>query len=250
MTYSILIVDDERLSRDYVRDLVTEIQPDATVFEAESADEAIPILENESIDILFSDIEMPGTNGLDLLKSVTNRDFELIYVTAYSQYAIQAIKEGASDYVLKPIKKTEFRSTFEKALERRSRILETNSINGSRPEYLSNRLIISHQQGIKFITLRDIVYLEASNTYTTIVLQSGEKIITSKPINRFERKLSSHWFFRIHKSHIINIYHFKEYLSKDGDVAVMDNGDKLFISRYRLVAFLKLAEDISGRLKI
>lgn len=250
MAFTILIVDDEPLGRKYVRDLLSEIEPEAVVYEAKSADEAIPILENEAIDILFSDIKMPGTDGFELLKSLSHRNFDLIFVTAYNQFAIQAIKEGAIDYILKPIKKEEFKQTFEKVVKRRNRELARNMVNNVQSDYLSNRLTIGHQQGVKFIVLKDIVYLEANNTYTTLVLVNGEKVITSKPINRFESKLSPQWFFRIHKSHIINIYHFKEYISKDGDVALMSNGDKLYISRYRLNQFLTLVEDISGRLKI
>lgn len=250
MAYTILVVDDERLSRNYIRDLILELEPDATIYEARSAEEAKPILENEAIDILFSDIKMPGGDGFELLRSLSHRNFDLIFVTAYNQYAIPAIKEGAVDYILKPIKKTEFRETFEKVVKRRTKELKRNIVNPVHTDYLSNKLAIGHQQGIKFIVLKDIVYMEANNTYTTIILTSGEKITASKPINRFESKLSPQWFFRIHKSRLINLYHFKEYLSNDGDIALMDNGDKLYISRYRLSQFLNLVEDISGRLKI
>lgn len=250
MQYSILIVDDERLSRNYIRDLITEIAPEAIISEAKSAEEAIPILENEPVDILFTDIKMPGADGFELLKSLSHRNFDLIFVTAYNQYAIEAIKEGAIDYILKPIKKTEFREVFEKVLRKRAKEYESNIQPGNNADYLSNKLVIGHQQGIKYIVLKEIVYLEAHNSYTTIVLTTGEKVTTSKPINRFESKLSPNWFFRIHKSRIINIYHFKEYISKDGDIAVMVNGDKLDISRYRLNEFLSLVENISGRLKI
>lgn len=250
MPYSILIVDDEQLNRNYLRDLITEIEPTATIFEAASAVEARPILENEIIDILFSDIKMPDEDGFEMLKSLSHRNFDLVFVTAYAQFAIQAIKEGAADYILKPIKKDEFKATFEKLAQKRYNELTRNIVSNIQADYLSNRLAVGHQQGIKFIMLKDIVYLEANNTYTTIVLGSGEKITTSKPISKFENKLSAHWFFRVHKSHIINIHHFKEYISRDGDIALMSNGDKIYISRYRLNDFLNAVDNTSGRLKI
>lgn len=250
MPYRILIVDDEHLSRSYIKDIISECEPSAIVFEAESAEEAIPILENEEIDILFSDVRMPKINGFGLLKSVSHRNFDLIFVTAYDQYAIQAIKEGALDYILKPIKKMELKEVFGKAVRKRKEEKEQTLRMSTSTDYLSHKLALGHQQGIKYITLRDIIYLEANNTYTTVFLSGGERIVASKPISKFEHILSSHWFFRIHKSHVVNIFHLKEYVSKDGDVAVMDNGDRLYISRYKLGEFLKLVEQSSGRLKI
>ncbi len=250
MLYNILIVDDEHLSRSYIKDVILECDPSVAIFEAASAEDAIAILENEEIDILFSDVRMPKVNGFGLLKSVSHRNFDLIFITAYSQYAIQAIKEGAVDYILKPIKKTELKETFEKTLTKRKEKKEQAVQNSNSIEYLSNKLALGHQQGIKFITLKEIVYLEANNTYTTIILSGGEKITTSKPISKFENILSSNWFFRIHKSNIISLFHFKEYISKDGDIALMDNGTRLYISRYKLTEFLNVVEKNSGRLKI
>ncbi len=248
MQLSILIVDDEHLSRSYIHDVVLEVYPSAIVYEAESAEEAIPVLGQESIDILFTDIRMPKINGFGLLKSVSHRNFDLIFTTAYSQYAIQAIKEGASDYLLKPIKKTQLKETLEKVVKKRRE--EQKHTNTSSIDYLDLKLALGHQEGIKYISLKEIVYLEANSSYTTIFLSSGEKVTTSKAINKFESALSQHWFFRIHKSHIINIFHFKEYISKDGDIALMDNGHKLHISRYRLNDFLKIADHSSGQLKL
>ncbi len=250
MPCKILIVDDEHLSRNYIKDVILECEPSLMIFEAESAEDAIPILENEEIDILFTDIRMPKTNGFGLLKSVSHRNFDLIFVTAYSQYAIQAIREGACDYLLKPIKKIELRNVFLKVYKKGNEEKETLIRNSNTVDYLSHKLALGHQQGIKYIALTEIIYFEADNTYTKIFLTNGEKIISSKPIGKFESLLSPHWFFRIFKSHIVNIYHVKEYLSRDGDIAVMDNGEKLHISRYRLTEFLKLLETSSGRLKI
>lgn len=250
MSYNILIVDDEHLSREYIKDIIHECDPSVNIFEAQSAEEALPILENENVDVLFSDVRMPKVSGFGLLKSVSHRNFELVFVTAYKEYAIQAIKEGATDYILKPIKKPEFKETFQKVIRKRAEEKSRMLHASEEADYLDNKLALGHQQGIKYIMLKDISYLEANNTYTTLVLSSGEKIVASKPINKFESILSPNWFFRIHKSHIVNIFHFKEYISKDGDIALMDNDTKLNISRYKVTEFLDAVARRSGRLKV
>lgn len=256
MKLSVLIVDDERLSRSYINDLILELEPDMqfTIYEAHSAKVAQPILEECEIDILFLDIRMSGIDGFGLLNSLSKQDFELVFITAYSEYAIKAIKHGAIDYILKPIKKIEFRDTLRKVIERRQKTLDDKkqSIQETvlNDNYLNQKLVINDQQGMQFITLKDIVYLKADNTYTTLLLTNKEKITTSKPINRYEDKLDSRWFFRIHKSHIINMHHFKQYFSKDGGMALMDNGERLSISRHRLSHFLNLISNMSGEFKI
>jgi two-component system LytT family response regulator len=243
----ILLVDDERLSRLYLHDLIREVEPHAAIFEAKSVAEAMIQFDQQPIDILFTDIRMPQQDGFDLLNSIARKNFELVFVTAYAQYAMQAIKQGAVDYLLKPIQKEEFRETFQK-VSRRVYEKKQQQINAN--TVLSDRLALSHSKGIKFMTLKDIVYFEGANTYTTIILANGERVVSSKPISRFEQTLHPDWFFRIHKSYLINIFHFEEYISRDGDLALMSNKDKLTISRYRLSEFLKRVQDLSGRLKI
>lgn len=105
-------------------------------------------------------------------------------------------------------------------------------------QYLNKKLIITHQHGIKFIALAEIVYLEADNVYTTIILADGYKLVTSKPIHKYESLLDVDFFFRIHKSYIINLYHFKEYVTKEGEFVVMNNGVQLTIAKARMPEFL------------
>jgi len=240
MAYSFLIVDDERLSRSYIRDLLLEYEPSANVHEAASAKAAIPILENGAIDILFLDIKMPETDGFGLLNSVSHRNFELVFITAHSEHAIKAIKEGAVDYLLKPIKIPEFETTLKRVIEKHKNALKGKDVVTLVAEnVLDKKLTLNHQQGVRFIVLKNILYLKADNSYTTLFLTNGEKIITSKPINKFEGILEPIWFFRTHKSYIVNTYHVKEFVSKQGEnVALMNNGDRISISRYRLKEFL------------
>ncbi len=125
MAYSFLIVDDEQLSRNYIRNMVQRHDAEAAIFDVGSAEEAMVILEHVPVDVLFLDIKMPEVDGFGLLQKLPHRNFELVFITAYNQHAIRAIKEGATDYLLKPIKKTEFTAMLERVLTRRKALLET-----------------------------------------------------------------------------------------------------------------------------
>lgn len=248
----ILIVDDEKFARAYTKEIVMEYLPDSILYEAKSAEKAGQILEHMDIDILLLDINMPELTGFELLESLSKRNFELIFVTAYNHFALNAIKSGALDYILKPINKLELNESLKKAVERRAEHWE-RSLSGNSPgekQNLNTKLFLSHQQGIKFIPLKDILYLKADNVYTFLYLVDNTKIVSSKPINRFETSLDSRMFFRIHKSYIINVFHLNEYLSKDGNIACMSNGHQLPISRYRLNVFLEFMSNFSGKVRL
>lgn len=243
MGLTFLIVDDEQLSRDYIYDLISEFQPEAIISEASSAVGALSVIAKVKPDVLFLDIKMPEVDGFSFLEKLSYRDFELVFITAYSSYALMAFKEGAADYLLKPIKKSDFKTTLAKVSLRRIHELERrkNSPAGRFDKYLYDDLVINLQSGIKNVKIKNIIYLKAENTYTTFYLESGENIVTSKPIKHFENNLQPELFFRIHKSHIISLYHLKEYIAKTSGTrqVLMSNGTKLLISKYRLSEFLK-----------
>lgn len=236
MAYRFLVVDDERLSRRYLKDLITEFLPDAMITEADSVQRALPFLKSEPVDILLLDIQMPERDGFSLLHEFDTKPFQLVFITAFNHYAIRAIREGAADYLLKPVKKSEFKAMLDRIIER----LETRGEQAGSQAYLDRQLMLNHQQGIRLITYRDIIYLKAYNSYTTFHLAGAQKFTISKPISNYARILEAPWFFRIHKSYIVNMAHFREYVSTGANLAVMDNGDKLHISRYRLSEFLEL----------
>jgi two-component system LytT family response regulator len=245
MGYQFLIVDDEKLNRSFIKNLILDFEPQSTVFDAKSVAAAKQILENNEIDILFLDIKMPEADGFDLLKLFPVRNFELIFVTAYSEYAINAIREGAQDYILKPIKIPEFQKALYRVIDKLKRKALLHSAPEATPteKLLNSTITIKTQKGTNFVQLKHIIYVQADNTYTTLHLSGGEKVITTKPIIKYEEMLDPKLFFRIHKSYIINLSHFKEHISMNGDWALMDNGIKLTISRYRLKHFLDFLKE-------
>jgi two-component system LytT family response regulator len=238
--FNFLVVDDEKNSRSLIRSMIEDFRPGANVREASSAQEALAIIGIGGLDAVFLDVKMPGMNGFEMLDVINNRDFELVFVTAYSQFAINAIREGATDYLLKPIKITEFKHALNSVIEKRQKKLkERLSTAVTEDRRMQQQLQINSKQGIKFVVLKDIICLEADNSYTTLHLADGKKVTTSRPINQFEKSLDPDLFFRVHKSNIINRYHFKEYLIKRGGrYALMCDGTAVGISRQRLRAFL------------
>jgi two-component system LytT family response regulator len=239
MQFSFLVIDDEQLSRNYTCDLLAEFMPGAKVREAPSAKSAIALIQQEKPDVLFLDIKMPGTDGFDLLSLLPERDFEIVFITAHSHYAIKAIKEGACDYLMKPVKKVDFKETLQRACNRRKKAKELKEEQPAEDRYLDQKLVITFQQGMRMIPFRDIMYMKADNSYTTLFLSNKEKVITTKPINKFEKQLNQKWFFRIHKSYIINTHHLSAYSAKESNLAILTDGTKLLVSRYRLSDFLK-----------
>lgn len=123
MALTALVVDDEKLSRHYIRAMIAEARPDVDIVEADTAERALSALASGPVDVLFLDIMMPGADGFDLLDRLEHRDFELVFITAYNQFAIQAIKQGAVDYLLKPIKKSDFVAMLNDVLARRAQKL-------------------------------------------------------------------------------------------------------------------------------
>lgn len=142
MAFTVLVVDDEKLSRSYIRNMLLEFDDALQVHEASSAEEALETFKSVSPDILFLDIKMPGTDGFALLRMLPGRDFELVFVTAYDQYAIKAIKEGAADYLLKPIKKQDFKEMLAAVTARRTSTLalrnKLNSVEDQLQQYIKS----------------------------------------------------------------------------------------------------------------
>lgn len=239
MKFTYLVVDDERLSRDYVIDLLNEFEDRPIIHEAASLQMALALIDSEKPDVLFLDINMPAGSGFDVLESTYYRNFEVVFITAYSEFAIKAIKAGAADYLLKPLNKAEFKLCLEKVVQRRQNVVELQlRRNMDLPDpYLEKTLQINQQNRSFQIAYVDIIYMEADNTYTTFFLANGRKLVASKPIIYFEKELGSKWFFRIHKSHIINLYHYRGHAGGNLKHVMMSDGATLLISRYRWAEF-------------
>ena len=246
-----LLVDDELFCRDNLRMLVSEYCPAITETRtAESASRAREILSTWDPDILFLDIKMPNESGFDLLNSLGDHQLSVIFTTAHDEYALSALKAEAVDYLEKPINIDELEAAVAKVSRKHGKginsLAEIKSLikqAGMRPD--QEKIAIPMREGYEILTYREIVHLEASESYTMIYLENGKKLLSSKNIKVYEEKLNPSIFFRTHKSHIINIEnHLKGYSRVEGNSAVMSNGKHIPISRRKLQTFLDRISDM------
>lgn len=246
-----LIVDDEDLARENLRILLTDFCEEVEVIgDAGNIRDAKELILSEKPDVVFLDIRMPsGAEGFELLESIENKDFMVVFVTAFKDYAIKAFNANAVHYVLKPVDIDDLKTSVKKLIETKenfnnnpqsqdsyNEILKhlTSQLKNNKP---SNRITISHTKGLKIIEDKDIRHLEASGNCTTLYFSDGSRYLDTRTLKIYENILDDEKFFRIHKSHIINLHSLKEYLSEDGHFAVLDDGKRLPIARNRLSTF-------------
>jgi len=246
MKYKALIVEDEVRSRDFLRNLVEEFCPQLSVGgTASNVDEAVSLINAQSPDVVFMDIEMQTGTGFDVLQKVKDRDFHVIFTTAYDHYAIKAIKFSAVDYLLKPINLEELQLAVGKAVEGMEQEAENNKIellikNLRRPAGEDFSISLSTSDGVEFIQLSNILRLEANGPYTTFFMKDGSKIMVSKNLKEYEMLLTDHGFFRVHNSHMINLKQVRKMVKTDGGYAVMNDDSMIAISPKKKEEFVQL----------
>ncbi len=232
-----ILVDDEVANLENLKILLDKHCPNIKVVaSASNIDEAFAQVNLHHPDLLFLDIQMGKTTGFDLLNQLTEKTFEVVFVTAYDHYGIQAVKFAALDYLLKPVDPEELIAAVEKA-----EIRFRNKINGEQLNFLlsqikksepsSPKIALPQQHEIRYVSVDDIVRCIADNTYTFFFLSNGNKILTSKPLKEYSDLLKPHGFVRAHQSHLVNPKFVKSWLKEDGGTLLMNNGDKIPVSK-------------------
>ncbi len=245
MTLKALIVDDEFNARNNLKILINEFCPELKIVGlVDSAAEARIIIEKEKPDVVFLDIAMPKEDGFSLLKSYENREFSVVFTTAYNEYALKAFKENAIDYLEKPISIDDLQKAVQKVMkvhgsnEQRTPA-ELSELVDEAMEGKNDRISIPTRNGYVIIRNTDIIHLEASDNYTMIYLIDGSRHLSSKNIKVYEENLNQEVFFRTHKSHIINVeHHLKEFSRSEGNMAILTNGINVPIARRKMANFL------------
>jgi two-component system LytT family response regulator len=236
-----LIIDDEEPCIEVLSLLLSDYHSDVVVLDiAMSMEEGLRKIEEhkQSIDILFLDIQMPGGDGFTLLERLASAPFKIIFTTAYTEYAIKAIKFSAFDYLLKPIDDDELTHAILKYREESKKGTFLNDETDMLKKMaLQSRTIekipISTPNEIRFIAVNHIVYMESDNNYTYIYLDNQPKILSSKHLGYFEELLSPDQFFRIHKSYLVNIDKVVCFIKGKSGFLQLENGIKLEISNRR-----------------
>jgi len=237
-TIKALLVDDEKNNRIALQKMLEKFCPQVSVIaECDSVDSAIAAAEEQRVDVVFLDVEMPGKNGFDLLAHYNYQcPFEVIFTTAYSQYAVKAIRFSALDYLLKPVDPEELiravhKLSIKKSEEIKSKQFELLEQKINNKDLGKKQLAISTLEGIYFATLDEIIHVDADSSYTKIYISSGDMIMSSKPLKYFEELLEDYDFVRVHQSHIINLKLIRRYVRGDGGQVIMMNGTEIEVSR-------------------
>ncbi|MBS1636711.1 MAG: response regulator transcription factor [Bacteroidetes bacterium] len=238
-----IIVDDEPLLIDTVQSILNKFCKDVDIVAtANDAFDAKAKIEKFQPDLVFLDINMPKVNGIDLLRSFGERNFDVVFITAYSEFAIDALRQNAIHYLLKPILSDELIQAVDRV---RENMRNREAKNGAaEPEMIpgnqKQRIVIQNNNTYLFLDDKDILWLEADSNYTKIYLVSGKTISSAKTIKYYEALLSKEVFFRIHKSYIINTQYISEYIRDNkGPLVILNENIKLRVAQPKQASFRK-----------
>jgi two-component system LytT family response regulator len=243
-----LIIDDENRTRELIAKMIDSFGFDLETFPiGENVQSGIAAIESLRPDIVFLDIQMPDGTGFDLLKSVQNINFEVVFITAHEEFAIKAIKFSALDYLLKPIDPTELREATEKALkaiEDKRYEQQFEALQNNIQPTQKKRLVLKTQESVHVVELEEIIRCEADRNYTSFFLTGGKKILVSKTLKDYEILLSSFNFLRVQQSHLINLNFVDRYDKGNGGSVVMKDGSQVPLSPAKRDIFFKILETL------
>ncbi len=242
--HTAIIVDDESNNRENLRHLLIQHCPGIEIVgQAASVAEAMHLIRRASPEVVFLDIEMPGGDGFSLLEKLQPVDFQVIFVTAFDSYALNAIKFSALDYILKPIDKDELMGAVAKlkTLQNDQQPQLSNLNNFLKGE--SRKIALNLSDEIRLVELSNIIRIEADNNYCRFVLKNDETVLVSKHLGHFYDILKNQGFARVHQSHLISKACLEKYVKKDGGYLVLNNGDQVPVSRTQKEHVLKLFAD-------
>lgn len=235
-------MDDEEYPRLLLKELLEESFPEIEIIgDADNADDAYEMIENEEPDLVFLDIAMPEKTGFDLLQMFDHPDFEVIFVTGYDQYALDAFNHFAIGYLLKPIDSSMLTEVVLNAKKR----IESKKSNANIQELLqhlssstrkTNRIGIPTMEGLEFVEMNEIIRCEGDQKYTKVYLTNRTNILSSYNIGEFRRILEHHNFFQCHKSHLVNLNHVRKY-NKEGTLHMSDDSS-VPVSKRKKIEFL------------
>ena len=238
MKIGALIIDDERRSRDTLRGMLEKYCDNDVEIrgEADGMRTGIEAINKLNPEVVFLDIQMPDGSGFKLLELLEEINFEVIFTTAYDQFAIKAIRYSALDYLLKPIVPAELRNAVAKVVRKKSdgtinkhiRVLLENLKDNT---LSSKRIVLSTSEGMHIIDVKDIIRCESDDYYTRFFIRDRKPILVSKTLKEHEEMLSEYGFLRPHKSHLVNISYIKSFIKTDGGYILLNDGTTVPVSR-------------------
>jgi len=245
-----IIVEDELRSRETLSGMLKLYCKNVNVIaEADGVRAGLNVIKENKPDVLFLDIQMPDGSGFKLLESLDNIDFDIIFTTAYDQFAIKAIKFSAIDYLLKPIFPDDLVAAVKKAEEKQEARNTKKSVeilleNIRRPESETPKIVLSTSERINVVKVKDIVRCESDNYYTFFYFTDGKRLLVSKTLKENEELLSDYNFIRPHKSHLINVLYIKSYNKQDGGSILMTDGSQVPVSRRKKEKIIEIINNL------
>jgi two-component system, LytTR family, response regulator len=239
-----VIIDDEPDAVDFINSIIGEYCPSLEVCgKAHNVKDGVTLINEIKPDLVFLDVEMPNGTGFDLLTHFPEKNFDVVFITAFNHYAIKAIKFSAVDYILKPININEFIESVNRVVQKR--ISNAVAGNDNFEVLLENlrtshptRLVIPTSDGKEYLNPKDIIRIEADRSYSWFFINDKRKILVSKHLKEFQDLLNDRNFFRPHNSHLINLDFVKKFVRHDGGYIEMTDGSQIPISRNRKDLFL------------
>lgn len=248
MTRKVLIIDDENPTREFIRKMLESFDLNLEIYtDGENVQSGIDAIERVKPDIVLLDIQMPDGNGFDVLKSVAHKQFEIIFITAFQEFAVQAIKFSALDYILKPIDAEELRNAVTNALQLLTHKKDDHQLQALQHNiqpHLKRKLVLKTQESIFVVEIDDIVHCEADKNYTFFYLNDGKKILVSKTLKDYDTLLSGLQFFRVHQSHLINLNCVERYDKHDGGSVILKDGTAIPLSPAKKEQFFKSLDQL------
>jgi two-component system LytT family response regulator len=240
-----IIIDDEKKSRELLSFMLKEFLPREieVVGLAENLTLGLDLLRQHKPGLVFLDIELGGESGFDFIEMAPGSDFDVIFTTAYNQYAVKAFKYSAVDYLLKPIEPEELQSSIRRLIKKMDTVNSIGNLRslienlGKNEEY-QQKITLPTGNAYEVVNIKEIIRCEADGSYTNFILSDGRKIIVSNGLKFYEDLLPVEHFFRVHHHHLVNINHVVRYLKMDGGYAIMTDNSRVELSRRKKDAFL------------
>ena len=245
-----IIIDDEKKSREVLVSLLKKYCQNVEVIaEAEGVKVGVEEIKKHLPDVIFLDIQMPDGSGFSLLEKFENIEFDIIFTTAFDQYAIRAIKYSALDYLLKPISPEDLIKAVEKVRQRKLNKQYRQNIkvlldNINKPKHGNPKIVLSTAEKIHIVEINDIIRCESDNYYTRFIFKEASPLLISKTLKENEDLLSEHNFLRPHKSHLININYIKAFLRVGNGYILMEDGSKVPVSRRKKEMVLEVINNL------
>ncbi len=237
-----ILIDDEANCRSTLQQLLEKLCPQVQIVaQAKNADEGMTLIDQYHPDLVFLDIEMPGKNGFELIADLPQVNFDIIFTTAFHEYAVKAFRLSAIDYLLKPIDPDEIVAAVQK-VEAKKKTSSTQQIDllkdiwmqfsGQQPVVQKNpKIALSNQDGMNIVDIQDIIWCEALGSYTKFHLQKKMNIVVSRSIKEYEEILSEYDFIRTHQSYVVNTKQIVRYIKGDGGQVILSDGTEIEVSR-------------------